>query len=121
MRQKRLKTTFLTTMVFFLVIFSLFTLTKNIFFSSYDDSEYDKTFDHIEQQLSELKEMKDSYEIIAIKHENQAEKFQEIKKNASKKHYKLAKANRSISRKLQKDIEDLEKRKDKILIKTTNN
>lgn len=80
-------------------------------------SSWQTEVESIDRQIQELKELKRGYEGRALSNENQAEQLQFIQGELSnaKRYWKIAEDNRAIARKIQEDIEELEKRKAELL------
>lgn len=73
----------------------------------------------IECQIEKLQKIKKGYESKALYHENQAERLQFIQQEmqTAKKHWIMAEENREIAKKIQKDIDQLEEKKQELLRK----
>jgi len=82
-------------------------------------SQHEEEIEEIECQIEKLKSMKKGYESKALYHENQAERLQFIQQEmqTAKKHWIMAEENREIAKKIQKDIDALEEKKQSLLKK----
>ncbi len=80
-------------------------------------SSWQTEAESIDQQIEELKELKRGYEGRALSHENQAEQLQFIQGELSeaKRHWRIAEDNRAVAKKIQQDIDELERRKAELL------
>ncbi len=71
----------------------------------------------IDQRIGELRQMKRGYESKAIYHDNQAQRlqFDQGQLSLAQRHMKLADANRDVAKKIQEEIDQLQKRKQALL------
>lgn len=105
---------FFLTMGFFLILSGMLTVGNQ--YSLFADGRNNKVQDRIQQideQISELKEMKRGYESRALRHENLAQmmQFQSEYTLEVRQHLQLAEQNREIAAKIQKNIDQLEEQK----------
>ncbi|HSW72746.1 MAG TPA: hypothetical protein VLG44_05010 [Chlamydiales bacterium] len=81
--------------------------------------KHQEEIQEIECQIEKLQKIKKGYESKALYHENQAERLQFIQQEmqTAKKHWIMAEENREIAKKIQKDIDQLEEKKQELLKK----
>ncbi len=114
---KRIFSFFGVTMAFF---FCVAALTENQEPPS-QDTEQMTDPKKIDERIKELKVMKRGYDSKAIWHNDQAERlqFDHGQLQLAKKHWKIADANRDVAKKIQSEIELLERQKKALMQKTT--
>ena len=89
------------------------------FLMAEENGKIDFQIQQIDQEISELKDMKRGYEAKALRHENLGEtrQFESEYTLETRRHYQLAEQNRQIAKKIQTDIDRLEEKKKAILQK----
>jgi hypothetical protein len=118
MKKMSVNKTFFITFVFFIAIFLIFNSSKGFAFKSvaYEKS-YQNEINEIDNKIDKLENLKKGYEAEAIKHNNIAQRlqFQNGELQTAKKHWKIADENSRISLRIQKEIDALKIKKEKIL------
>lgn len=117
MKTVRVNRAFWIIMIFFMVIFGVFSVSKTAY--SYNSPKEHTEIDDINRKIAELEDMKKGYEARAIKHANTADRLQFIEGQLqlAKKHWKLSAESKKIAEKIQTQIDELEAQKQQILKK----
>lgn len=86
-------------------------------FFAHAGTQTDPRVQQIDQQISELQEMKRGYESRALRHENQAERLQFDDQTylETRRHNELAAENRAKAAAVQKEIDRLQEERKKLL------
>ncbi len=114
----KLSKIFFLTMSFFLLLSALLAFThKSHQLMAGEGGATQEQIQLIDQEITELKEMKRGYESRAIRHENlgQMMQFESEYTLETRRHFQLAEQNREMAQKLQDDIDQLEQKKQDLL------
>jgi hypothetical protein len=117
MKEKKVKATFFVTMLFFMLIFSFFTLSKKHSSAAINATSWQEEIMRIDHQINDINSMKKEYEERSVSHANQQNQLCHGSGDTinAKRHLKLAKENTKIAQQLSKDIAELQHKKNKIL------
>jgi cell division protein FtsL len=119
MKKVKVHKAFLIVMIFFIFIFSVFSISKTAY--SYSN-KIDSEIVTIDKKITELEQMKKGYEARATKHANTAQRLQfvEGQLQIAKKHWKLSEEYKEIAKKIQSEIDNLQAQKVKIYENSAN-
>ncbi|MDE3045160.1 MAG: hypothetical protein KGJ02_00730 [Verrucomicrobiota bacterium] len=112
----RISRYFLITMAFFLLLSGVWSLRAEI------SPKTVSQIQEVDDQIGQLDDVKRGYEARALRHENQGEDLQFRQRDylEARRHFELAEENREKARSVEKQINVLKQKKEKLLVEAGN-